>query len=98
MKDDFIPLKEYQKELKQRRRRKTTVLNGLRAQGIDAFLYFGELAAVLRTGGRIPADIAAHIRENKKILIAELKSLTGPGEKVSFDKFLEDRQRKRQQP
>lgn len=85
---NFIPLRK----LRESRELKTPVLNGLRKQGlVDVFLYFGELTAMNRTGGPIPKDTANYIREHKDALIAEIKALTGTGEKVSFDNLLADR-------
>ena len=84
---NFIPLRKLRKS----RQLKTPVLDGLRRQGMDVFLCFGELTAMNRAGGSIPKDTANYIREHKDTLIAEIKALTAPGEKISFDKFLEDR-------
>ena len=69
----------------------TPVLDGLHGQGLEVFLYSGQLAAMVSTGGPLPEATADYIRKNKEKLIAELKSKTAPGEIISFDKFIDDR-------
>ena len=61
---------------------------------IDVFLYFGQLAAIVRTGGPLPDALVDQIREHKANLIEEITNKArkvGSGEKVSFDHLIEDR-------
>ncbi len=79
-----------QAAIQKERQRKTPILTGLKKQGIDVFLFFGELSAVNRNGGPISGEIANQIHEKKATIITEIKFLTAPGETISFDVFLED--------
>lgn len=80
-----------QNAIQEERKSRTPILTELLNQGINAFLCFGELTATNRAGGPIPADIAAHIKNHKAELIAELEYLNAPGKKISFDIFIQDR-------